>query len=43
MAYDVGGWALGGWVVLAAAVSNIGQYHAEMSSDSYQIQVSLVH
>ncbi|EER08412.1 Arginine/ornithine antiporter, putative [Perkinsus marinus ATCC 50983] len=43
VAYDVGGWALGGWVVLAAAVSNIGQYHAEMSSDSYQIQAMAEH
>ncbi|KAF4675742.1 hypothetical protein FOL47_007333 [Perkinsus chesapeaki] len=43
VAYDVGGGFLGGWVVLAAVVSNIGQYHAEMSSDSYQIQAMAEH
>ncbi|KAF4695627.1 hypothetical protein FOZ60_004124 [Perkinsus olseni] len=43
VAYDIGGWALGGWVVLAAVISNVGQYHAEMSSDSYQIQAMAEH
>jgi amino acid transporter len=32
-----GNW-LAWWVVLAAAASQIGQFQAEMSSDSYQLQ-----
>lgn len=32
-----GDW-LAWWVVLAAAASQIGQFQAEMSSDSYQLQ-----
>ncbi|GAB4813937.1 hypothetical protein N2152v2_000983 [Parachlorella kessleri] len=35
---QVGGKWLGWWVVAAAAVSQIGQFEAEMSSDSYQLQ-----
>lgn len=35
----IGGKWLGWWVVLAAAVSQIGQFEAEMSTDSFQLQV----
>jgi hypothetical protein len=35
---QVGGQWLAGWIVAAAAASSIGQYQAEMSSDSYQLQ-----
>lgn len=34
---QVGGDWLAGWIVLAAAVSNVGLFLAEMSSDAYQI------
>lgn len=34
---DIGGSWLGTWTVFAAAVSNIGQFQAELSSDSYQL------
>jgi len=37
VATDLGGSWLGGWVVAAAGVSNIGLFEAEMSSDSYQL------
>lgn len=35
---QVGGTWLAWWVVAAAAVSQVGQFEAEMSSDSYQLQ-----
>lgn len=35
---QVGGPWLAGWILLAAAVSQVGQYQAEMASDSYQLQ-----
>ncbi|PRW20630.1 putative polyamine transporter isoform A [Chlorella sorokiniana] len=35
---QVGGAWLAWWVVAAAAVSQVGQFEAEMSSDSYQLQ-----
>lgn len=35
---QVGGNWLAWWIVLAAAASQIGQFQAEMSSDSYQLQ-----
>uniref|UniRef100_A0A383VUM4 Amino acid permease/ SLC12A domain-containing protein n=1 Tax=Tetradesmus obliquus TaxID=3088 RepID=A0A383VUM4_TETOB len=38
VAQQVGGDWLAWWVVLAAAASQIGQFQAEMSSDSYQLQ-----
>lgn len=38
VAEKVGGRWLALWVVLAAAASQIGQFQAEMSSDSYQLQ-----
>ncbi|EFN50801.1 hypothetical protein CHLNCDRAFT_37683 [Chlorella variabilis] len=34
----VGGKWLAWWIVAAAAISQIGQFEAEMSSDSYQLQ-----
>lgn len=34
---QVGGKWLGWWVVAAAAVSQIGQFEAEMSSDAFQL------
>ena len=34
---QVGGAWLSWWVVAAAAVSQIGQFEAEMSSDSFQL------
>ena len=37
IAEQVGGKWLALWVVAAAAVSNIGQFQAEMSSDSFQL------
>ena len=37
VASDLGGPLLGGWVVLGAAVSNIGMFEAELSSDSYML------
>eukprot|EP00775_Hariotina_reticulata_P008091 gene8091-8284_t len=37
VAQQVGGNWLAWWIVLAAAVSQIGQFQAEMSSDSYQL------
>ena len=40
LAERVGGAWLRGWVVVAAALSNIGLFEAEMSSDSFQLQVS---
>ena len=33
--YSIGGPILGLWLVLGAAVSNIGQFEAELSSDSF--------
>ncbi|KAF8060548.1 polyamine transporter [Scenedesmus sp. PABB004] len=38
VAQKVGGNWLAWWVVLAAAASQVGQFQAEMSSDSYQLQ-----
>eukprot|EP00882_Tetradesmus_deserticola_P016009 GHRQ01017077.1.p1 GENE.GHRQ01017077.1~~GHRQ01017077.1.p1 ORF type:complete len:485 (+),score=158.81 GHRQ01017077.1:249-1703(+) len=38
VAQQVAGNWLAWWVVLAAAASQIGQFQAEMSSDSYQLQ-----
>ncbi|KXZ49449.1 hypothetical protein GPECTOR_21g675 [Gonium pectorale] len=38
VAQQVGGPWLAGWVVVAAACSQVGQYQAEMASDSYQVQ-----
>jgi amino acid transporter len=35
---QVGGNWLAWWIILAAAASQIGQFQAEMSSDSYQLQ-----
>ena len=35
--YSIGGPILGLWLVLGAAVSNIGQFEAELSSDSFQL------
>lgn len=37
VAGTVGGQWLAGWVIAAAAVSNVGQFQAEMSSDSFQL------
>ena len=37
MARQLGGEKLAGWVVLSSAMSNIGLFEAEMSSDSYQL------
>ena len=37
VAQTVGGKWLAVWVAMAAAVSQVGQYQAEMSSDSYQL------
>jgi amino acid transporter len=37
IARDIGGNWLGIWLVVAAAVSNIGLYEAEMSGDAYQL------
>ncbi|PNH00173.1 hypothetical protein TSOC_014020, partial [Tetrabaena socialis] len=34
----VGGPWLAGWICVAAACSQVGQYQAEMASDSYQVQ-----
>jgi amino acid transporter len=39
LAIKVGGPALGIWVLAASAVSNIGQFAAEMSSDAFLLQV----
>ena len=39
LAIRVGGPLLGVWVVAASAVSNIGQFAAEMSSDAFLLQV----
>lgn len=36
--HQVGGTWLAYWIIAAAAASQIGQYQAEMSSDSYQVQ-----
>ncbi|KAK3245460.1 hypothetical protein CYMTET_44972 [Cymbomonas tetramitiformis] len=38
IANDVGGRWLGIWILVSAALSNIGQFEAEMSSDSFQLQ-----
>ncbi len=38
VAQDYGGHWLAVWVVIAAASSSIGQFQAEMASDSYQLQ-----
>lgn len=38
VAQQVGGQWLAIWVVIAAGASQVGQYQAEMSSDSYQLQ-----
>ncbi|KAK9812978.1 hypothetical protein WJX72_006764 [[Myrmecia] bisecta] len=38
LAEKIGGRWLGWWIVAAAAVSQIGQFEAEMSSDSFQLQ-----
>ncbi|KAG2487400.1 hypothetical protein HYH03_013969 [Edaphochlamys debaryana] len=38
VAQQVGGPWLAAWIVVAAACSQIGQYQAEMASDSYQVQ-----
>eukprot|EP00879_Flechtneria_rotunda_P007417 GHRR01007781.1.p1 GENE.GHRR01007781.1~~GHRR01007781.1.p1 ORF type:complete len:454 (+),score=154.91 GHRR01007781.1:1207-2568(+) len=38
VAQQVGGNWLAWWIVLAAAASQVGQFQAEMSSDSYQLQ-----
>lgn len=38
VAGQVGGSWLAWWVIVAAACSQIGQYQAELSSDSYQVQ-----
>ena len=35
---QVGGAWLAWWIVAAAAVSQVGQFEAEMSTDSYQLQ-----
>ena len=37
---QVGGKWLRWWMIAAAAVSQIGQFEAEMSSDSFQLQAS---
>ncbi|CAG9462733.1 unnamed protein product [Pedinophyceae sp. YPF-701] len=37
IARALGGKFMQGWVVVAAAVSNIGQFQAEMSADSFQL------
>jgi amino acid transporter len=37
VSYDIAGPWLAGWTVLAAAVSNIGLFEAEMSGDAYQL------
>jgi amino acid transporter len=37
VAHTVGGGWLAWWIVLAAAVSQLGQFQAEMSTDSYQL------
>lgn len=34
---QIGGSFLGWWIVVAAAVSQIGQFEAEMCSDSFQL------
>lgn len=34
---EVGGRWLAGWIVLSAAISNVGLFLAEMSSDAYQL------
>ena len=39
VADEYGGHWLAIWVVVAAASSSIGQFQAEMASDSYQLQV----
>ncbi|KAJ9529358.1 hypothetical protein QJQ45_013786 [Haematococcus lacustris] len=38
VAKDLGGSWLAVWVLFAAAFSQVGQYQAEMASDSYQLQ-----
>ncbi|GFR49932.1 hypothetical protein Agub_g12036, partial [Astrephomene gubernaculifera] len=38
VAQKVGGSWLAAWIVVAAACSQVGQYQAEMASDSYQVQ-----
>lgn len=38
VATQVGGPWLAWWIVVAAAVSQLGQFQAEMSTDSYQLQ-----
>eukprot|EP00898_Chlorokybus_atmophyticus_P002314 jgi/Chlat1/3083/Chrsp21S03331 len=37
VAEELGSWPLRTWVIVAAAVSNIGLFSAEMSSDSFQL------
>lgn len=37
VAHTVGGSWLAWWIVIAAAVSQLGQFQAEMSTDSYQL------
>ena len=34
---EVGGYFLMSWILIAAAVSNMGMFQAELSSDSYQV------
>jgi len=36
-AEEIGGKALGGWLVVASAVSNIAQFEAELSTDAFQL------
>ncbi|GIL60391.1 hypothetical protein Vafri_14994 [Volvox africanus] len=38
VAQQVGGSWLAAWIIVAAACSQVGQYQAEMASDSYQVQ-----
>ncbi|EFJ45190.1 amino acid carrier 4, partial [Volvox carteri f. nagariensis] len=38
VAKQVGGPWLAAWIIVAAACSQVGQYQAEMASDSYQVQ-----
>ncbi|GLC39294.1 hypothetical protein PLESTB_001574500 [Pleodorina starrii] len=38
VAQQVGGSWLAVWIIVAAACSQVGQYQAEMASDSYQVQ-----
>jgi amino acid transporter len=37
LANEIGGPWLGVWLVFAAAISNVGLFEAEMSSDAYQL------